>query len=107
MMMDRQCVRRDGVHEIRVLRPTGFELVRMLDEDEGLHALIERWRLQAFDVYAAIRHAQRDEARSDVARLVDLRRASDLAQTLVDEIAALRVAAQVDLRDDVNYGLAI
>lgn len=106
-MIDGQCVRRDSLHEIRVLRPTGFELVRMLDGDGGLDGLIERWRLQAFDVYAAIRQAQRDEAKAEVARLVDLRRASDLAQSLVDEIAALRVAAQVDLRDDVNYGLAI
>ena len=106
-MIDSQCVRPDGSHEIRVLRPTGFELIRTLDGEAGLDALIERWRLQAFDVYRAVRQAQRGEARADVARLVDLRHASDLAQTLVDEIAALRVAAQVDLRDDVNYGLAI
>lgn len=106
-MIDSQCVRRDGLHEIRVLRPTGFELVRMLDGDDGLDGLMERWRLQAFELYAAVRQAQRGEARSEVARLVDLRRASDLAQTLVDEIDALRVAAQLDLRDDVNYDLAI
>jgi hypothetical protein len=106
-MMDSQCARRNGLQEIRVLRPTGFELVRTLDSDDGIDALIERWRLQAFDLYSAIRQAQRGEARSEVARIVDLLRASDLAQTLVDEIAALRVAAHLDLRNDVNYDLAI
>ncbi len=106
-MIQNQRARHEGLHEIRVLRPTGFDFVRMLDEGDSLDALIERWRLRAFDVYASIRQAQRDGSRSDVARLVDLRRASDLAQTLADEIAALQVAAQMDLRDDVNYGLAI
>jgi hypothetical protein len=97
-----------GLYEVRVLRPSALTTVVTGDGEEAFEVLIERWRMSAFEMYSAIRQAQRDrQGRTVSSRLVALGRASDLAQTLVEEIAALRVAVPVDLSDDASYGAAV
>jgi hypothetical protein len=97
-----------GLRKVQILRPSALASVVTGDGEEAFELLVERWRMLAFDMYAAVRHAQRDREGSSVsARLVSLCQASDVAQTLVEEIAALRVAALVDLSDEVTAGVAV
>ncbi len=61
-------------------------------DERAFEELIERWRMMAFDVYAAVRGGQRE--RTSVSARVDaLRSAGETASTLSSEVALLCFAA--------------
>jgi hypothetical protein len=73
--------------------------------DEAFEALIERWRMRAFDAYCAIRKAQRENDGDASPRLVALCEAAEIAVTLAEEIGALRAAVVLDLPSEPPYAV--
>lgn len=107
-MSEARLVSEAGLRKVQVLRPSALASVVTGDGDEAFKLLVERWRRLAFDTYAAIRHAQRDREQSSVSvRFAALCQASELAQTMVEEIAALRAAIFLDVDDDPDVDIAV
>ena len=61
-------------------------------DERAFEELIERWRLMAFEVYAAVRGGQRERL-SITARVDALRGAAETASALSSEVALLCFAA--------------